>query len=118
MSDISDGDDPNQLGDYAWYSENSGSGTHPVGKKKPNAFGLYDMHGNVWEWVADTYHDNYDGAPNDGSIWGSLGDGKANVLRGGSWSHAPRYCRSAGRGGDDPDDRHGSLGARVVVGAR
>ena len=112
------GDDPSQLGDYAWFGGNSGRETHPVGKKQPNAFGLYDMHGNVWEWVADTYHDNYDGAPNDGSIWGSLGDGKTKVLRGGSWSYSPCNCRSASRFRNDPVNRYNRIGARVVVGAR
>ena len=82
------GDDPNQLGDYAWFDDNSNDTTHPVGEKLPNPFGLYDMHGNVWEWVADTGHDNYTGAPTDGSVWGSLGDEKAKILRGGSWYYA------------------------------
>ena len=112
------GDDPSQLGDYAWFGGNSGRETHPVGKKQPNAFGLYDMHGNVWEWVADTYHDNYDGAPNDGSIWGSLGDGKTKVLRGGSWFLNPNNCRSASRNRLGLDGWFNYIGARVVVGAR
>ena len=112
------GDDPNQLGKYAWFDDNSGNETHSVGQKKPNGFGLYDMHGNVWEWVADTWHDNYTGAPNDGSIWGKLGDKKAKVLRGGSWGYDPYYCRSANRNGDAPDNRNYNVGARVVVGAR
>ena len=112
------GDDPNQLGKYAWFDDNSGNETHSLGQKKPNGFGLYDMHGNVWEWVADTWHDNYTGAPNDGSIWGKLGDKKAKVLRGGSWNYNPNNCRSAHRNRPGPDLRDSSIGARVVVGAR
>ena len=112
------GDDPNQLGEYAWFVDNSGNNTHPVGQLKPNAFGLYDMHGNVWEWVADTYHENYNDAPTDGSVWEDLGDRKAKVLRGGSWDYFPYFCRSADRGRGDPDVRGYSIGARVVVGAR
>ena len=111
------GDDPNQLGKYAWFDDNSGNETHSVGQKKPNGFGLYDMHGNVWEWVADTWHDNYTGAPNDGSIWGKLGDKKAKVLRGGSWISNPNSCRSAYRSRYD-HVWYNSFGARVVVGAR
>ena len=109
------GDDPAQLGDYAWFSENSGKETHPVGQKQPNNFGLHDMHGNVWEWCVDTWHDNYNGAPNDGSAWGSLGDKKAKVLRGGSWHYNQNGCRSACRGGLDPDDQDCDNGCRVVA---
>ena len=76
------GDDANQLGDYAWYSDNSDSQTHPVGEKKPNDWGLYDMHGNVWEWFEDRWHRNYKGAPKDGSAW-VQGDNSSRVLRGG-----------------------------------
>ncbi|MDB9418291.1 formylglycine-generating enzyme family protein, partial [Microcystis aeruginosa] len=71
--------------------------TTPVGQFPPNAFGLYDMHGNVWEWCADTWHDNYDGAPTDGSAWIENGNNNRSPLRGGSWYVFPNYCRSAFR---------------------
>ncbi|MCZ8037564.1 MAG: SUMF1/EgtB/PvdO family nonheme iron enzyme [Microcystis sp. LE17-20A] len=69
--------------------------TTPVGQFPPNAFGLYDMHGNVREWCADTWHDNYDGAPTDGSVWRENGNDNRSPLRGGSWGYNPTYCRSA-----------------------
>ena len=73
--------------------------TTPVGQFPPNAFGLYDMHGNVYEWCQDVYHENYNEAPTDGSVWEIEGDSDSNlrVLRGGSWYSNPRWCRSAGR---------------------
>ena len=101
------GDSKLRLGGYAWcnykswfqgcarYTYNSGSKTHPVGQKKPNSWGLYDMHGNVWEWVQDEWHVNYDGAPTDGSVWGD--DGSIWVNRGGSFSSSAHNCRSAAR---------------------
>jgi formylglycine-generating enzyme required for sulfatase activity len=92
--------------------------TTPVGQFPPNAFGLYDMHGNVWEWCADTWHDNYDGAPTNGSVWIENGNDNRSPLRGGSWYVNPVYCRSAFR---SYGDRRGSLnylGFRVVCGAR
>jgi len=92
------GDDESKLGDYAWYGDNSDSKTHPVGQKQPNPFGLYDMHGNVWEWVQDRWHDNYKGAPFDGSAWES-GDNSDRVLRGGGWRNYAGYCKAAGRYG-------------------
>ncbi|MFM7449748.1 MAG: formylglycine-generating enzyme family protein [Leptolyngbyaceae cyanobacterium] len=71
--------------------------TTDVGSFPPNAFGLYDMHGNVWEWCADRWHENYQGAPTDGSAW-MTGDSKYWLVRGGSWNSNPRVCRSAVRG--------------------
>jgi formylglycine-generating enzyme required for sulfatase activity len=71
--------------------------TTEVGSFPPNAFGLYDMHGNVLEWCADVWHDNYNGAPADGSAWESGEDNSLRVLRGGSWNYIPQTCRSASR---------------------
>ena len=71
--------------------------TTQVGQFPPNAFGLYDMHGNVWEWCADTWHDNYEGSPTDGSAWTQGGNETFSPLRGGSWHEAPSRCRSAYR---------------------
>jgi formylglycine-generating enzyme required for sulfatase activity len=73
--------------------------TTDVGRFSANAFGLYDMHGNVWEWCLDHWHNTYDGAPIDGSAWLSSGESNLRLLRGGSWCRLPSYCRSAGRVG-------------------
>jgi formylglycine-generating enzyme required for sulfatase activity len=107
------GDDESKLGDYAWYDENSDSKTHPVGQKKPNPWGLYDMHGNVWEWVQDKWHDNYNGAPTDGSSWEG-GDGSDRVVRGGAWYAGAGSCRSANRVSLDPGGRSSYLGFRLL----
>ena len=91
--------------------------TTDVGSFPPNAFGLYDMHGNVWEWCLDDYVDNYNNTPTDGSAVTSQSGYK--VLRGGSWSSHLRACRSADRNNLDPADRYDSYGFRLVVsGAR
>ncbi|TGO03601.1 sulfatase-modifying factor protein [Candidatus Thiomargarita nelsonii] len=90
--------------------------TTEVGQFPPNAFGLYDMHGNVREWCADTFHDSYQGAPTDGSVWEKGGEGR--VLRGGSWGLSADYCRSAYRYWLVPVVRFGGVGFRVVWVAR
>ncbi len=87
--------------------------TAPVGSFKPNAFGLYDMLGNVWEWVADCYNKTYDGAPTDGSAW-SMGDCSLRVLRGGSWFYPPPDVRSASRNRSAPSGRGFIVGFRVA----
>jgi len=105
--------------------------TTDVGSFPANALGLYDLHGNVWEWCADPEHDNYNGAPGDGRVWDEkdndnryqnyLGLGKKvknddrlRVLRGGSWYLIPGYCRSAYRSWDNPGYRDFDFGFRAV----
>ncbi len=90
--------------------------TVPVGSFSANAFGLHDVHGNVYEWVEDCWHDSYVGAPRDGTAWfgGRGGDCSYRVLRGGSWSNNPRYLRSANRGRDGSGDRDDNDGFRVA----
>jgi formylglycine-generating enzyme required for sulfatase activity len=92
-------DDQGVAKDFAWFNENSKDKTHPVGEKKPNAFGLYDMVGNVWEWAKDCWHDNYHQAPDDGSSWQEQKNVECyyRVLRGGSWNSDPSRLRSARR---------------------
>lgn len=108
------GDDAAQQGNYAWYNGNSGNETHLVKQKKPNAWGLYDMHGNVWEWCADQWHKNYEGAPTDGSVWLSSDESEGRLLRGGSWDSIAKHCRSAYRDHYTPAYRFNGLGFRVV----
>ncbi|MCF3571727.1 bifunctional serine/threonine-protein kinase/formylglycine-generating enzyme family protein [Planktothrix agardhii 1806] len=88
--------------------------TTAVGSFPPNAFGLYDMHGNLWEWCADPGHENYNSAPTDGSVWESGGHTQYRVFRGGSWVSNPWDCRSADRIGDGPGSRYCCFGFRVV----
>jgi formylglycine-generating enzyme required for sulfatase activity len=87
--------------------------TPPVGSFKPNPFGLYDMAGNVWQWVEDCYHDNYDDAPADGSAWTS-GDCSLRVVRGGSWDNGPQNLRAAVRIRSTDDDRDDVVGFRLA----
>ena len=102
-----------RLDSVAWSSNNSGGKTHPVAGKEANAFGIYDMNGNVWEWVEDCYHANYEGAPPDGAAW-SAGNCTLRVLRGGSWFAEPAYTRSTNRVGHEEGFHNGNIGFRVA----
>ena len=88
--------------------------TAPVGSFAANPYGLHDMHGNVWEWCQDVWHDNYQGAPTTGVVWAG-GNTSRRVLRGGSWLFNPGRLRSASRHGLTPDHRFDDLGFRLVV---
>jgi len=99
----------NEIGENRANCDGSGSQwsnkqTSPVGSFAPNPFGLYDTVGNVWEWCADPWHENYEGAPTDGSV---------RVLRGGSWNYVPDVCRSANRNRVVPVGRGNDVGFRV-----
>jgi formylglycine-generating enzyme required for sulfatase activity/energy-coupling factor transporter ATP-binding protein EcfA2 len=139
------GDEASQLDKYAWYGNNSGkpgfdadrawqkadkdankywqrlrdnqNRTHPIGEKQPNAWGLYDMHGNVWEWCEDDWHGDYNGAPDDASAWidNDRTDSSYRLLRGSSWLNSSYDCRSAIRSRNNADVRNYILGFRVVV---
>lgn len=111
------GDDESKLTEYAWFLENSGLETHPVGLKKPNPWGLYDIYGNVGEWVQDEYHISYKGAPTDGRAWEYPFPGVSvpvRIRRGGGWNGNAGCCRSAERLFAAQDRRLNSLGFRVV----
>lgn len=103
-----------QLGDYAWYHKNSDGHTHPVGEKKANAFGLYDMHGNVWEWCHDWYDENYyQQSPRENPQGPE--SGTYRVLRGGSWSNDQMNARAVYRYYAAPGNRDSHFGFRLCV---
>jgi formylglycine-generating enzyme required for sulfatase activity/tRNA A-37 threonylcarbamoyl transferase component Bud32 len=101
---------------YGTFLKPNNCRTHAVGQKGPNGFGVYDMHGNVWEWCQDGYHENYNGAPTDGRAWETGSDNK-RILRGGSWGYIANSCRSAIRNYNAPDDRYYNFidGFRLVA---
>lgn len=101
---------------WNWYAQcrDNYPFTAPVGSFKPNPWGLYDMHGNVWEWTQDCWHPDYTGAPTDGSAWIEGGQCSKRVNRGGGWGNHPRTMRSATRDADNLDATSNALGFRVV----
>ena len=108
-----------ELGDYAWYDKNSGSKTHPVGTKQPNGLGIYDMSGNVWEWVNDWYgydSDYYKNSPKNNPTGPSSGLNR--VIRGGSWYNNASYSEATLPGGSVPTLRNSDKGFRLVVPVR
>jgi formylglycine-generating enzyme required for sulfatase activity len=110
------GDGEAALAEAGWFGEEWDKGaTHPVRQKKPNAFGLYDMHGNIWEWCRDVWDAAAYRKRADGWVateW-TLPNETRRVLRGGSWRRTARGCRAADRGGDRPGDRNWGSGFRV-----
>lgn len=116
------GDDPDEteINDYTWYGHwfyrnTEGAYAHVVGQKLSNAWGLYDMSGNVWEWCEDDWHGDYNGAPTDGSARVESPRASNRIHRGGCWADRTRNCRSAHRSADDPSNRSSINGFRVLA---
>jgi formylglycine-generating enzyme required for sulfatase activity len=105
------GDEESKAGDFAWAKPNTADHTHPVGQKKPNGFGLFDMHGNVWEWCADWWA----ASPGVGRDPEGPPSGDRRCIRGGSWWEAAVGCRSSFRSSEEPSNRLTRLGFRVAA---
>jgi eukaryotic-like serine/threonine-protein kinase len=104
------------LWDYAWFDQNSGGRTRPVGQKRPNPWGLHDMIGNIWEWCADVWHGDYVAAPQDGSPWlEGAGQQQRRCMRGGAWDMNAFRCRSTYRSFDHRELATDRFGFRVAV---
>jgi len=108
------GDNDDDLSSYAWFDKNSENKTHPVGQKKPNRWGLYDMQGNVWEWCQDWYSANYYTFAPENDPPGPA-SASYRVFRGGCWNYSPGLCRPADRDRDEPEYRNRNLGFRLAA---
>ena len=110
------GNDEARLHEYAWYDHSLSTGsTSPVGQLKPNPWGLYDIYGNVEEWCADLWHDDYIDAPVDGSVWEADADTMERITRGGAYDSFFDFCTSTMRSSDEPDSKTSSTGFRIVI---
>jgi len=109
------GDNARDLDEYGWHTGNAAGNDPAVGVKRGNAWKLHDTHGYLWEWCADAWHDNYEGAPADGSAWNAE-NAKQRVLRGGSWKDKADRCRSASRRAANADLKDDAVGLRCVLG--
>jgi formylglycine-generating enzyme required for sulfatase activity len=103
------------LRSYGWMTWNAANKTQPVGKKSANAWGFQDLHGNVWEWCQDKWHESYRGCPTDGSPWTTEGHNTKRVVRGGAWYSLADECRCASRFCYDASFRYSSIGFRVAM---
>jgi len=108
------GDTANMLAKYAWFGVSGGVGTRPVGQRAANPWGLYDIYGNVWEWMQDCWHDDYKGAPQQAIAWQER-DCRRRVLRGGGWNSPASRLRSAARGSLEADLDDMATGLRLVM---
>lgn len=107
------GDEVAEIGKYCWYKVNAPGNDPPVGTKLGNAWGFHEMHGYVWEWCEDTGHDDYTGAPDNGSPW-TTGDASFRIVRGGSYADPADACRSGYRKAIPADSRSDTIGFRCV----
>jgi formylglycine-generating enzyme required for sulfatase activity len=109
------GDDASLLDEHGWSTHNAAGNDPPVGALKPNAWQLYDVHGYLWEWCADPWHDDYHGAATDGTVWTSKGDATRRVLRGGSWKDPAEQLTSTFRKAAPVDLKDDAVGLRCVL---
>lgn len=109
------GDDVKDLDEYGWHTGNAAGNDPPVGAKKPNAWGLYDIHGYLWEWCTDSSHESYEGAPANGLSWAKDGDKQKRILRGGSWKDKADRLTCSYRLAAPKETRDDAVGLRCVL---